>query len=109
MTDKPKGKDKPTKVSPIRKDVVIDEKEIKPVDSLVQITTILHGMALNGSLRDLAWAGVSMENEPLYGMAGEDNNYALLHTTLYHLLNTNYEVSVFPALTGESLFEEDEE
>lgn len=108
MTDRPK--DKSTNVKPIRKDMKIqtEEETLKPIPALVELTQILHEMALSGEMRDFAYCIVNPEFMPCYGIAGEGANYALLYTQLDHLKTICYDTVVYPSLTGEWRYEDEE-
>jgi len=100
MANKNKGKG--DNVRPIREGVEISKDPLEPVEDLVVITGLLHKLALEGRLRDLAYAGITTDiNETrICGILGENFNFSLMDTLLRHLTLMHYDGIVFPHLTG---------
>lgn len=98
-------------VRPIRKGLEIPKGEkLAPLEDLVIITGLLHKMALNGTLRDLAFVGITpdLSEFRICGIKGEGYNFALMDTMLRHLVTIHYEDAVFPILMGDWEDDEDE-
>ena len=106
MVDKPKDGN----VRPIRKGVEIPELEkLEPIEELVVLTAALHKLALNGSLRDLAYVGITpdLSEFRLCGVHGEEYNFTLMDSLLRHITQMHYENTVFPIYMGEEYFEDE--
>jgi hypothetical protein len=106
MADKPRDGN----VRPSRKGVEIPEiARLEPIEELVVLTAALHKLALSGTLRDLAYVGITpdLSEFRLCGVVGEEYNFTLMDSLLRHVTTMHYENVVFPIFMGEE-FEDDE-